>query len=65
MYDIIIDVIVNGRTLPPADIPQAISEQIAAVQRRLESGHENGDRSGEIEYGGMHYEWSIRPCVYP
>lgn len=65
MYDIIIDIVVNGRALLPEEIPQSVSDHIMAAQGGLENEFENGDASGEIEYGGVRYEWSIRPCVYP
>jgi hypothetical protein len=57
-YDIVIDVLVDGRTLTPGEIPPAVSEQIAAAQK-------NGDPVREIEHAGIRYRWSIRPCVYP
>jgi hypothetical protein len=62
MYDIIIDVVVNGRALTPEEIPQAVSDHIAAIQ---EQGLENEAGRRGIEYAGVHYQWSVRPCVYP
>ena len=62
MYDIIIDVVVDGRALTPEEIPQAVSDHIAAIQ---EQGLENEGGIWEIEHAGVHYQWSIRPCVYP
>jgi hypothetical protein len=62
MYDIIIDVVVDGRALSLEEIPQAVSDRIAALQeRRLE----NEAAAREIEYAGVRYQWSVRPCVYP
>jgi hypothetical protein len=62
MYDLIIDVVVDGRALTPEEIPQSVSDHIAASQ---EQGLENGAGRREIEYDGICYQWSIRPCVYP
>ena len=58
VLDIIIDVIADGRTLSPDEIPPAVSAQIAASQK-------TGDPARELEYAGIRYRWSIRPCVYP
>ena len=62
MYDIITDVVVDGRALAPEEIPQAVSDYIVAIQ---EQGLENEGRIREIEHAGVHYQWSVRPCVYP
>ena len=63
MYDIIIDVVVNGRALTPEEIPQAVSDHIAAIQ---EQGLENEAGRRGIEYaGGTLSVVSVRPCVYP
>lgn len=58
VHDIIIDVVADGHTLSPAEIPPAVSEQIATA-------HKTGDPARELEYAGIRYRWSIRPCVYP
>ena len=58
VHDIIIDVVVDSRTLSPDEIPPAVSEQIAA-------SHKTGDPTRELEHAGIRYRWSIRPCVYP
>lgn len=58
VHDIIIDVVADGRTLSPAEIPPAVSAQIATA-------HKTGDPARELEYAGIRYRWSIRPCVYP
>ena len=52
--DIIIDVVVNGRCLRPADIPRHVSETIDAALMRDEG-------SGEIIHNGVHYLWFVRP----
>ena len=62
MYDIIIDVVVDGRALSLEEIPQAVSDRIAALQ---EHRLENEAATREIEYAGVRYQWSVRPCVYP
>lgn len=58
MEDVIIDVVVNGRVLLPHEIPLAVSEQIAATLAEEEPPQ-------EIQYEGVCYWWSVRPCVYP
>ena len=58
VLDIIIDVVADGRTLSPDEIPPAVSEQIATA-------HKTGDPARELEHAGIRYRWSIRPCVYP
>lgn len=62
MYDIIIDIVVDGRALAPEDIPQAVSDHISAIE---EQGLENEAEMREIEHAGVHYQWLVRPCVYP
>jgi hypothetical protein len=52
--DIIIDVIVNGRCLLPADIP-------ALVSATIDTALERGDGPGEIVCDGVKYLWSVRP----
>lgn len=56
--DIIIDVIVDGRLLHPKEIPPAVSAEIEATLA-------NGEAPQEIIDEGVHYQWSVRPCVYP
>ena len=58
MEDIIIDVIVDGRVLTPAEIPPAVSN-------RIEAALVNEDELREIDYEGVYYQWSVRPCVFP
>ena len=58
VLDIIIDVVADGRTLSPDEIPPTVSEQIATA-------HKTGDPARELEHAGIRYRWSIRPCVYP
>ena len=58
VLDIIIDVVADGRTLSPDEIPPTVSAQIATAQK-------TGDPVCELEYAGIRYRWSIRPCVYP
>jgi len=58
MEDIIIDVIVEGRLLPPQEIPPAVAAEI-------EASLANEEVPTEIIYAGVHYQWSVRPCVYP
>ena len=58
MEDIIIDVIADGRVLTLVEIPPAVSNQIEAALV-------NRDESREIDYIGVCYQWSIRPCVFP
>ncbi len=58
VHDIIIDVVADGRTLSPDEIPPTVSAQIATA-------HKTGDPARELEYAGIRYRWSIRPCVYP
>ena len=53
-YDIIIDVIVGGRCLLPAEIPAQVSATIDATLAR-------GEGPGEIVYEGVRYQWSVRP----
>ena len=52
--DIIIDVIVNGRCLRPAEIPRHVSETIAAALARDEGPE-------EIVHDGVQYQWFVRP----
>jgi hypothetical protein len=58
MEDIIVDVIVDGRVLHPKDIPPAISAEIEATLAK-------GEAPQALEYEGVCYVWSVRPCVYP
>lgn len=58
MEDVIIDVVVNGRVLLPQEIPPAVTKAIAATLATPTSPQ-------EIEYEGVCYWWSMRPCVYP
>ena len=58
-FDIIIDVIRDGRVLNPEEIPMAVS---AAIDVKLANGEMT---PGEIEHEGTRYLWSVRPCVYP
>ena len=58
MEDVIIDVVVNGRVLLPQEIPPAVTEAIGATLVKEEPPR-------EIQYEGVRYWWSIRPCVYP
>jgi hypothetical protein len=53
-YDIIIDVIVGGRCLLPAEIPAQVSATIDAMLAR-------GEGPGEIVCEGVCYQWSVRP----
>ena len=53
-YDIIIDIIVGGRCLLPAEIPAQVSATIGATLAR-------GEGPGEIVYEGVRYQWSVRP----
>ena len=57
-YDLIIDVIVNGRCLLPEEIPAQVSATIDAALTR-------GEGPAEIVCDGTRYLWSVRPCVYP
>ena len=56
--DIIIDVIVDERLLHLKEIPPAVAAEIEATLA-------NGEVPTEIIYAGVHYQWSVRPCVYP
>lgn len=58
MEDLIIDVIVDGRVLPPTEIPPEISTEIAATLAK-------GEVPQVLEYEGVSYMWVVRPCVYP
>jgi hypothetical protein len=58
MEDVIIDVVVNGRVLLPQEIPPVITKLIEATLVKEEPPQ-------EIQYEGVCYWWSIRPCVYP
>jgi hypothetical protein len=58
MEDIIIDVIVGERLLHPQEIPPAVAAEIEITLG-------NGEVPKEIIYAGVHYQWSVRPCVYP
>ena len=53
-YDIIIDVIVGGRCLLPAEIPAQVSATIGATLAR-------GEGPGEIVDEGVRYQRSVRP----
>ncbi len=53
-YDIIVDVVVGGRCLLPAEIPAQVSATIDATLARSEG-------PGEIMYEGVRYQWSVRP----
>ena len=53
-YDIIIDVIVGGRCLLPAEIPARVSATIDATLAR-------GEGPREIVCEGVRYKWSVRP----
>lgn len=52
--DIIIDVIVNGRCLRPAEIPRQVAQAIDAALARDEG-------PGEILHDGIQYLWLVRP----
>jgi|SoiMethySBSTD1v2_1073268.scaffolds.fasta_scaffold76387_4 hypothetical protein len=52
--DIIIDVIVNGRCLRPAEIPHHVSEIITAALARDVNPE-------EIIHEGVLYQWFVRP----
>jgi len=52
--DIIIDVVVNGRCLRPAEIPLHVSEAIATALSRDEG-------PGEVVHDGVQYQWFVRP----
>lgn len=58
MEDVIIDVIVNGRVLLLQEIPLAVTKIIETTLAKEEPPQ-------EIQYEGVYYWWSIRPCVYP
>ncbi len=58
MEDIIIAVIVGEQLLHPQEIPPAVAAEIAATLA-------SGEVPEEIIYAGVHYQWSVRPCVYP
>ena len=53
-YDIIIDIIVGGRCLLPAEIPAQVSATIEATLAR-------GEEPVEVVYEGVRYQWSVRP----
>ena len=53
-YDVIIDVIVGGRCLLPAEIPAQVSATIEAMLAR-------GEGPAEIVSEGICYQWSVRP----
>jgi|GEM_PF-5144734 len=52
--DIIIDVIVDGRCLRPAEIPSPVSATIHAALAR-------GEGPGEVVCDGINYLWFVRP----
>ena len=52
--DIIIDVIVDGRCLRPAEIPSSVSATIQAALAR-------GEGPGEVVCAGVNYLWLVRP----
>jgi hypothetical protein len=54
MEDIIVDVIANGRVLPPREIPDAVVGKIDVALAR-------GEAPGEILYEGVRYLWLVRP----
>ena len=56
--DIIVDVLVDGRVLSPKEIPPKVQAQIESALEREVSVH-------VIEQDGIHYFWSVRPCVFP
>ena len=58
MEDVIIDVVVNGRVLPPREIPVEVTKVIEATLATEAPPQ-------EIQHEGVCYWWSIRPCVYP
>ncbi len=57
-FDIIVDVIANGRILGPQEIPPPVAAAIDAALARNET-------PAEIHHDGIGYVWLVRPCVYP
>ncbi len=57
-FDIIVDIIMDGRVLGPQEIPLAVAAAIDAALARHEE-------PAEIQHDGIGYSWLVRPCVYP
>lgn len=57
-FDIIINVIVDGRVLGSQEIPPTVAAAIDAALARNEE-------PAEIQYDGIGYLWLVRPCAYP
>jgi len=58
MEDIIVDIIRDGRTLKPAEIPLEIAAEVEAAIAR-------GEAPREILHEGVTYCWFVRLCVFP
>ena len=55
--DLVVDIFIDGRLVNPSEIP-------ATVVREIETAA-LASASGRLTAGGVVYEWSTRPCVYP
>lgn len=55
--DLVVDIFIDGRLVNPSEIP-------ATVVREIETSA-LASASGRLTAGGVVYEWSTRPCVYP
>ncbi len=58
MEDIIVDIIKDGRALPPGEIPSEVAAEVNAAIAR-------GEEPGTILHEGVRYYWFVRPCVFP